>query len=416
MPKTPLSMFEARSTVLLKRDRGPTRHVLRRTAARRGDLAKAALAVVGLHVMVLALFEGGPLGGSRVRAHHVGDAAVVSVRTVQAPALTAPALHHAPMPAATNERSAVSPAISSAQLGRSAAPAAGRMPGPVRRVEVGFHLNARGAAGNLATRAEVGVSAQLPDRPDPAMAPMAAVSETLRSQSGRTEADPHATAPQREVARYSTVIPPSANLRFRMRRGAVQGHAELNWLVREDHYELRLESRVAGALLLAQSSQGGFDASGLAPQRFTDQRARRGTLAVNFQRESGKITFSAVPDELQIGTGAQDRLSWLVQLAAIAAGEPQRLAAGGEISLRVVGARADAVWWHFVSLGEEQLDTPSGPRSVVHLQRPADTDYDTRVEVWLEAQAPHWPVRAEWRSGPNDPGVELWRSGPAELR
>ena len=416
MPKTPLSMFGARPTVLLEPDRIQTRHVLCRTAARRSGLAKAALAVVGVHLMVLAVFEGEPERESRVRAHHGGEAAVVSVRTVQAPARPAPTLQNAPMPAPATERSAVSPAARPTHLDRSAAPGAGRIPAPLRRVDVGQRNVGHGAEGNPVARAVGAVSALLPDRPSVEMTPVAVVSETQRLRSGTTEADPHATAPPLEVARYNTVIPPSANLRFRMRRGAVLGHTELNWLVRGDHYELRLESRVAGALLLAQSSQGGLDASGLAPQRFTDQRARRGTLAVNFQRNAGKITFSAVPNELPLGTGAQDRLSWLVQLAAIAGAEPQRLAAGGEISLQVIGARADAVWWRFVSLGEEQLDSPGGPQAVIHLQRPAGTEYDTRVEVWLEAQAPHWPVRAEWRSGPNDPGVELWRSDPAEPR
>jgi hypothetical protein len=86
-----------------------------------------------------------------------------------------------------------------------------------------------------------------------------------------------------------------------MRRGAVLGHAQLKWLVREDHYELRLESRVSGALLLAQSSQGGFDASGLAPQRFTDQRAAR-HAGRQLSARCGQDHLSAVPNELLLGT------------------------------------------------------------------------------------------------------------------
>lgn len=220
----------------------------------------------------------------------------------------------------------------------------------------------------------------------------------------------------REPVHYSTVVPPSAKLRFRLRRGSLQGNAELDWQVQGERYQLRMESTVAGAPVLVQLSQGGFDADGLAPQRFTDQRARRGTRAVNFQRDAGKISFSAVSAELELGSGVQDRLSWLVQLAAIASAEPQRLAARGEISLPVVGARAEQAWWHFVSMGEERLDTAQGPLQVFRLQRPAGAEFDTQVEVWLQAQAPHWPVRAEWRNGPNDPGVELWLSGPPELR
>jgi hypothetical protein len=66
----------------------------------------------------------------------------------------------------------------------------------------------------------------------------------------------------------------------------------------------------------------------------------------------------------------------LVQLAAIAGAEPRRLAAGGEISLQVVSARRRGLV-AFRSLGEGQIDTPSGPLNVVHLQRLAGTEYDT---------------------------------------
>ena len=58
--------------------------------------------------------------------------------------------------------------------------------------------------------------------------------------------------------------------------------------------------------------------------RFTDTRIRRATVAANFQREAGvngggKISFSGSAQELPLVPGVQDRVSWMVQLAAIVA-------------------------------------------------------------------------------------------------
>jgi hypothetical protein len=121
----------------------------------------------GRHVMVLALFE----GEWRVRAHHGGEAAVISVRTVLAPGLSAPALQHAPTPPTTTEGSARSPATPPTHLNRSAAPATRRKPNPHDRVEAGLRSGALGAAGHPVVRAEAAVAALSPDRPGVAMAP-----------------------------------------------------------------------------------------------------------------------------------------------------------------------------------------------------------------------------------------------------
>ena len=185
------------------------------------------------------------------------------------------------------------------------------------------------------------------------------------------------------------------------------------WQASAERYELRLEARAAGLALLVQQSLGFFDSAGLAPQRFTDRRARRAALAANFRREpgkeGGKVTFSASSVEVELLPGIQDRLSWMVQLGAIAAAEPRLLGEREQIAMTVVGARGDASIWTFVSLGEEPHGESSMAR-VVRLQRIPETPYDTHVDIWLDAVAPHWPVRAHWQSGPNDPGLELWRT------
>jgi hypothetical protein len=50
-------------------------------------------------------------------------------------------------------------------------------------------------------------------------------------------------------------------------------------------------------------------------------------VRASFQRELGKITYSG-PTWNTLLIGSQDRLSWMIQLAAVVAAEPQRLQEG----------------------------------------------------------------------------------------
>lgn len=201
---------------------------------------------------------------------------------------------------------------------------------------------------------------------------------------------------------YATQLPPALVLRYELRRGRLTGSGDLHWRPQEGRYSLRLEGSVMGLSVLTQDSQGTLDAHGLAPERFTDQRARRPMVAANFEREAGRIRFSGPSHEVPWQPGVQDRLSWMLQLAAVAQAEPQRLAAGERIVMQVVGARGDASTWAFRSLGPETLTLFSAPLDTVRLLREPRHPYDTRVEVWLDPARHHLPVRAVMGSSDED--------------
>ena len=271
---------------------------------------------------------------------------------------------------------------------------------------------------------EVTARGDAPKLPAPSIsaAPAEIIPAVARGDTPSTAPDTQAStaALTEPVPVYATVIAPATTLQFRMRRSLLHGNAELAWRPEGGRYEARFEARVSGVTLLTQISQGGFDSAGLAPQRYTDKRPRRSATAANFQRGAGpagaKVTFSGSASEIPLYAGAQDRLSWMVQLSAIAGAEPQRLAAKGRISMHVIGARADAAVWQFVSFGEEMLPANPAPLRVFRLQRLPQSLYDTRVDIWLDAKPPHWLVRAHLSNGLNDPGLELWRIDSAEPR
>lgn len=200
---------------------------------------------------------------------------------------------------------------------------------------------------------------------------------------------------QDEVPVYRTKPPPAMTLGYELAYGRWTGRGELLWRPSGSRYEARLEGRVAGMRVITLSSQGGIDSAGLAPVRYTDQRRGRGEQAANFQRQAGKITFSGNPAEFPLLRGSQDRLSWMVQLAAIAQAEPKRLAPGSRVVLHVVGARGDADVWAFQVEGTEEVSTPDGAMQTVKLLREPRKPRDTRVEVWLAPSLHHLPVRAK---------------------
>ncbi len=250
--------------------------------------------------------------------------------------------------------------------------------------------------------------------------PQAVVEATNVAMQASPEVTPPAAlaetrAADHELPLYRTLIPPPIRLRYTLRRGALLGSADFEWLPDGERYEARLEGQLSGTAVLTQISQGGFDESGVAPLRFTDRRGGGALQAANFQREAGKISFSGPSVQYPLLMGSQDRLSWMVQLAAVLAAEPQRLADGGKVVIHVIGARGDSSLWVFRFVGMETLTAGAGTIQTAHFAREATDPYDTRVDVWIDPLRHHLPARALLRSGPDDEGLELTVQEPVAV-
>ena len=206
---------------------------------------------------------------------------------------------------------------------------------------------------------------------------------------------------------YRTRLPPSLTLHYQVRRGSVRGSGKIRWAIADGRYRLALEAQVDGLTLLKQTSEGDSGPHGLAPVRFLDQRARRSAQAANFRRDDGRITFSGTGVEWPLLAGSQDRLSWLIQLAGIAAAEPERLVDGGAITMVVVGARGDAGVWAFRFAGRETIETGGATVQAVKLVRAGRSAYDTSAEVWLDPDRSYLPAHATLRNGAGASEYEL---------
>jgi len=197
------------------------------------------------------------------------------------------------------------------------------------------------------------------------------------------------------VPRYAAQLPPAAELEYALRQGLLSGTGVLRWQPAADLYAISLEARVLGLTALVWSSTGRIDAGGLAPLRFGDRRLSRSERVAEFDRGAATIRYSGMARQTPLVAGAQDRLSWMVQLPAIVAADASLRDAGREVSMFVTGARGDADLWRFVVQGRQDITLPAGAvAGALHLRRVEAASGHTRAEAWLDPARAYLPVRA----------------------
>ncbi len=208
---------------------------------------------------------------------------------------------------------------------------------------------------------------------------------------------------------YATRLPANVSLHYRAQRGDALGSAQVQWEHGADGaYWLRLDTAWPGQPAAGSVSRGQIDRHGVAPLRHAEIRRARELRAANFQRDAALITFSGPQRSYPLPPGAQDRLSWMVQLAAIVAADAGLRRSGERITLFVAGTRGDADAWHFEVLGAAPLQLPAGTvADALQLRREPARPYDTRVEVWLDPARQHLPVRLRLTTLPGGQPLQL---------
>jgi len=207
----------------------------------------------------------------------------------------------------------------------------------------------------------------------------------------------HLTPPPnavRGVPPHPVVIPAPARVHYEAEVNArglsVTGKAELQWRTDGEGYEARMEIGTPLLPKRVQHSAGRITSEGLAPSRFSDRY--RNEEATHFEREKGKVVFSNNRPEAELAAGAQDRLSVVVQLAAMVAGNPVHYPVGSTIAIPTAGTR-ESETWVFTVVGEEDLQLPGGRLRGLKLQRLPRKEFDTTVELWLAPRLDYAPVR-----------------------
>ena len=109
-------------------------------------------------------------------------------------------------------------------------------------------------------------------------------------------------------------------------------------------------------------------------------------------REQGQVVFSNNAPSVPLLPGAQDRLSVMLQLGALMAGDPARYPPGAAFAIQTVGPR-DADLWIFKVEDDEHLNLPAGEFNARKLTRNPRKPYDDKVELWIAPELGYLPVR-----------------------
>jgi hypothetical protein len=216
------------------------------------------------------------------------------------------------------------------------------------------------------------------------------------------------------VSLHTDVVPTSVKLIYEVQTNKFPYslNGELVWISAHGAYEASLMFGAFGQKRI-QTSRGQIGAEGLMPERFSDKF--RSELAAHFNRQQGKVTFSANTPDAPLLAGAQDRLSVLIQLATLVASAPERLTSATTLTIQTIGPR-DADLWLFTVAGTDTLTLPGGLLEVVKLTRNPRQAYDQQVDIWLAPHLGYLPARIRITESNGDYVDLKWsRSEPALL-
>jgi len=194
----------------------------------------------------------------------------------------------------------------------------------------------------------------------------------------------------------SAVLPASARYVYRTTNSEIRlatGTTTVDWTLAADgRYQLRMTTVALGMTVLELDSQGSLGEFGLAPERYTETRARRSPEAANFDWDGRRVTFSAKTHERPLVDGAQDRVSFQIQLMLLGQAQPEWFRRGAKTVILMAG-RDDMTTYRFRSTGRETTQTGQGPMDAVRIERVTARESEARIEVWLVPALKWLPVR-----------------------
>ena len=388
---------------------------------RRWVLAGVAVATVLVHAWGL-----GAVGGAAARAAEPSAAARPAPLTVRSVAAQpVPAALAQPVAVAGVERLPVTPAPSTtlarghAGPSPAAPPPAAQDATPAAGDAPAAEADAAPAPADSSAPTDPPPAAAEPDQTDPqtpppspegeAGGPLTLAAATAGMATAAAAAPAAARAETVQVPVYATRLAAPFSARYQLKRGLISGSGTLRWSPSADgRYEARLDGSVAGFNVLDWTSTGAIDRAGVAPERFLIRRRGKDAQAANFQRAAGKISYSGPSVQFDLPPGAQDRLSWMLQIGGVLNASPKRFNVGSRIVFFVSGARGDADVWQFNVVGLESVPI-GGDRETMALKlvREPRKAYDTHVEIWLDPANEHRPVKARLATAGNDDALEL---------
>ncbi|MFT4194508.1 DUF3108 domain-containing protein, partial [Ottowia sp.] len=146
----------------------------------------------------------------------------------------------------------------------------------------------------------------------------------------------------------------------------------------------------------------------LAPQGLVPAQAALSTSKpqeMRFDYPARQVHFSATGADEPLRPGMQDRLSVLLQLGALLAGDPARYPVGTRIELPAAHPHGAGTWRFEVQAEEPVAALANRELPTLRLLHEPENAQDARVEVWLGRTVNYLPVRVRVTE-PNGDTVE----------
>ena len=178
-------------------------------------------------------------------------------------------------------------------------------------------------------------------------------------------------------------------------RGELHGSAQVEWIRRDDHYQVYMDLGTGPLFAFHMRSEGRTTPDGLVPGRYDQQikfmfkDPRR--LSMQFDAEGVMLASGQRVPGLP---GVQDTASQFVQLTYLFRSHPERLRPGNQIEVPLALPRHVSTWVYEV-LQPEVLSTPIGPLETFQLRphRNNGRPSDLKAEIWFAPTLQYLPVR-----------------------
>ncbi|MFM2112673.1 MAG: hypothetical protein RLZZ271_1333, partial [Pseudomonadota bacterium] len=217
-------------------------------------------------------------------------------------------------------------------------------------------------------------------------------------------------APSAPVQTATARIPASGTLRFEVT-------ATKNGIANSASGELRFENtgtEYSAVLETANwfgkrvdSSRGSIGQHGLVPQRYGQKTSRE--KAAHFVWAEDKLIYSSNRPSTPLAKGAQDRLSVIIQLAAMMASDPAAWPAGKTVSM-LVASTDYAEPWTFKVAGPDNVNASGQVIAAIKVERVHAEPYAQKVELWFAPALDYLPARIRLTSSNGDYLDQVWRN------
>ena len=193
---------------------------------------------------------------------------------------------------------------------------------------------------------------------------------------------------------YSTAIPPSATLKYKVTASynglSLSGNSVMQWTTNLKNYAIKDSCTVTFfGNVLNSASSGQVNSQGLKPANYAETKLHK-KFSATINQANGSFKPSDGDENIPFSGQVQDHSSVVWQLSAIANGNKEHFVPGSSYALQVIGHRGVRNWTFRVSRNET-LSTPAGKFQTAIVS--GNNSKNQTMTIWLAKDNYYYPVQ-----------------------